>query len=166
MVKFNPLARIIYAQTLPDLEDPMAHLDSDNVIPPTHSAFVITTTTGEELILHGTPEQFGRTNRVSINDKQEIEERFVDKKEGEDRFKYPDQERKRLAEVGYKGSEAKFWGGISTKLRELLGELNWDALKGHSDDGKETYVLVRLVASSTVLQIYEPIDRGGMTTMW
>lgn len=57
-MRFPPLARAVYAKMIPKQRSPTTYLDERNVIAAMHSVLDISITSGEILILDGTPEQF------------------------------------------------------------------------------------------------------------
>lgn len=132
---FQPLARTLYVEVSPDQDAPESHLHPAAVAPPMHSVLEIIAANGEELIVDGTPEQFGWDSQARINTKEEIRECFVQRVEGQAEFRYRDEgEKKYIKEFVVAGKrDGGLWRELCSRMTELLEELDWDSFRGVSN---------------------------------
>ncbi|KAF1348391.1 hypothetical protein EJ07DRAFT_25896, partial [Lizonia empirigonia] len=132
---FQPLARTLYVEVFPDQDTPTSHLHPASVRPPMHSVLEIIAANGEELIVDGTPEQFGWDSQARINIKEEIRECFVQRVEGQAEFRYRDEaEKKYIKEFVADGDRDEgLWKELCSRMTELLEELDWDSFRGVSE---------------------------------
>lgn len=94
-MRFNPRPLIFYTEIMPGQDHASSHLESlDEVPPPINSVLEIKTTSGEELIFDGMPEQSGWSNTAWSQDKSEVEAYYVEAQSG--MWEFPEDQKERL----------------------------------------------------------------------
>lgn len=131
-MRFVPCLLAFYTEVMPDQYHPTSHLNSLNEEPLTmHSVLEITTTSGEEIIFDGTPEQFGWSNTACMLNKRNVELYFVEAQMG--MWEVDDADKETLKSVILE-TDPQPWDKLYKQMEELLEELDWDTLKGLEDE--------------------------------
>jgi len=126
-MRFNPRPLAFYTEIMPNQDHSFSHHENlVEIPPPTHSVLEIKTTSGDELVFDGTPEQFGWNDTAWTQDKSEIEPYYVEGQEG--MWEFSEDEKERLKEIVLE-SDPRPWGILYWLMDELLAELDWDTLR-------------------------------------